>query len=248
MQTLSFSAGRHGYEFRRQNSKKLLIIIEGSDWCSVLGRVKNGRWIYTGMTAQIRQALSEQYTIFVPEKFNWRIGVDYFNNMTERECYTADNLLKCYTNIINEYLKSHNFDSIAIMGVSEGAILLPLLYNNIVNTKVSSLISLFGGGLSIHEDMVLLENLHSTPNSWKRFYKKILTTYQSKPYSVSIKEGYLGMPLKFWSSIIDILPFEYYKHINIPVLFIQGKRDYRIPKESTEYIQTNLPGKPFIYH
>jgi pimeloyl-ACP methyl ester carboxylesterase len=46
---------------------------------------------------------------------------------------------------------------------------------------------------------------------------------------------------------MHIRPFDYYKNINIPILFIHGRSDSTMPGESTAYIQENLPEKPFVY-
>jgi dipeptidyl aminopeptidase/acylaminoacyl peptidase len=59
--------------------------------------------------------------------------------------------------------------------------------------------------------------------------------------------GFLGMPYRMWNSFINIQPFDFYKTINIPVLFINGEKDTLVSVETTRYIQNNLPGKPFEY-
>jgi dipeptidyl aminopeptidase/acylaminoacyl peptidase len=46
---------------------------------------------------------------------------------------------------------------------------------------------------------------------------------------------------------MHIKPFDHYKNIDVPILFVHGDDNYRIPWESTEYIQKNLPEKPFNY-
>ena len=51
----------------------------------------------------------------------------------------------------------------------------------------------------------------------------------------------------FFHHLLLFLEFAIYQNINIPILFIHGKEDYIIPIESTEYIENNLPNKPFDY-
>jgi dipeptidyl aminopeptidase/acylaminoacyl peptidase len=56
-----------------------------------------------------------------------------------------------------------------------------------------------------------------------------------------------GTELLWITSILKIRPFDYYKNINIPVLFVHGEKDYNVAVESTMFVQENLPGKLFEY-
>jgi pimeloyl-ACP methyl ester carboxylesterase len=246
MEILSFSYYK-GYEFKNYASKKLLIVLEGSGWTSVLGEKRKQTWREVGIASQMLQVLQDRYTIFIPEKFNREPGVNYFEDRNERAEYTFDNLLACYREIINEYLSKNEYESIVIMGGSEGAIVLPVLYYQLDNINVSLLVSISGGGLSPHEAYPILAASEATPKSWKKLYNQVIEKYKSKPYPDSLEIGFLGMPFRFWSSIVDIRPIDYYQNIDIPILFIQGEKDYRIPKESTQFIGENLPEKPFDY-
>jgi esterase/lipase len=246
MTTLSFTYSK-GYEFKNPESKKLFIILEGSGWTSVLGEKRDNRWSDVGMASQMLQVLQSRYTIFVPEKFNREPSINYFNDFEERAEYTIDNLITCYTESITEYLSQNDYESVIIMGTSESAIILPVLYHQLDTIHISLLISFAGGGLSLHESYPILVKSDATPKAWKKMYKQVIETYRSKPYPDSLETGFIGMPFRFWNSIIDIKPINYYENIDIPVLFIQGVKDYRVPKESTQFVEKNLPGKPFYY-
>jgi dipeptidyl aminopeptidase/acylaminoacyl peptidase len=75
----------------------------------------------------------------------------------------------------------------------------------------------------------------------------VLEEYRNKPYPDSLEIGYLGMLFRYWSSFIDVRPADYYEYIDIQVLFVHGKKDYRIPVESSGYVERKLPDKPFEY-
>jgi pimeloyl-ACP methyl ester carboxylesterase len=244
---IRFFSYSKGYEFKNPDSKKLLIILEGSSWNSVLGEKRNNRWYDVMMGSQILQVLQDKYTIFIPEKLNREPGVNYFDDFDERARYTFDNLLECYRKTVNAYLSQNEYDSIVIIGSSEGALILPVLYNQIDNTDISLLVSIAGGGLSLHETYSILTSSKVTPKAWKTLYNEVIEEYKSKSYPDSLEIGYFGMPFRYWSSIVDVRPVDYYEAIDIPVLFIQGEKDYRIPKESTQYVEHNLPEKPFDY-
>jgi pimeloyl-ACP methyl ester carboxylesterase len=237
----------NAYEFKNHDSKKLLIILEGSSWNSVLGNRKNNTWRDVGMASQMVQVLQDRYTIFVPERFSREPGLNYFDDLDDRAQYTFDNVLSCYRESITEYLSQNEYESIVMLGSSEGAFILPVLYHQIDNTNISLLVSVAGGGLSPREIYPILAISDITPISWKKLYNQVIQRYQSKPYPDSLEIGFMGLPFRYWSSMVDIRPIDYYEYIDIPVLFVQGAKDYRIPKESTQYIEQNLPGKPFDY-
>jgi fermentation-respiration switch protein FrsA (DUF1100 family) len=236
-----------GYEFRNLSSKKLLIVLEGSGWSSVLG-VKKNNWKYVGVTAWLLQDLKSEYTIFVPEKFKREPGRDYFNDFEERERYTFMNLLACYTESINSYIVNNTFDSIGIIGISEGAIILPVLYTKINNAKVNFLVAYAGGGLSLRESYEIFAASSRRLSGYRKaLFAAIVETYKTTPYPDSLDAGFSAFPFRWWSSFIDVRPFDYYKNINIPVLFVHGEKDQNVPVESSRYVEHNLPQKPFSY-
>jgi esterase/lipase len=235
IETVSFTYSS-GYEFKNPNSKKLLIIIEGSGWNSVLGKKNNNVWENVGIASQFIPLLQDRFTIFIPEKFNRQPGETYFEDQDERSRYVFDNLLTCYRESITEYLSHNEYESIVIIGGSEGSILLPVLYLQIDNANISLLVSYAGGGLSLHESYPILAASNIIQRSWKKLYKEVIELYLSKPYPDSLETGY-----------IDIRPIDYYELIDIPVLFVHGEKDNRIPVESTRYIEKNLSKKNFNY-
>jgi len=103
------------YLFPNESSDKLIIILEGSGWVSVLGEKRGNFWVSVQMGSQLLQELKNDYTILIPEKLRRQPGMDYFKDMEDRANYTAENLLACYTESINGYLGDHNFSSICII-------------------------------------------------------------------------------------------------------------------------------------
>ena len=239
------------YVFRNDSSKKILISIEGSGWSSVLGEKGDKRWQYTEQGAQLLQVLGDEYTFLIPEKLNRQPGLEYSGDKEDRANYTAENLINCYVESINGYLAEHSFSSIVLIGTSEGAILLPLVYEN-MNDKdaVTAMVSFALGGLSLYESYGLLVGSPVTPEGWDVMYRDIIITRfnpENNDPIDSFEEAYWGLTKRWFKSILHIRPFDYYKNINIPILFIHGEKDYNVPVESTRYIQKNLLNKPFEY-
>jgi pimeloyl-ACP methyl ester carboxylesterase len=174
--------------------------------------------------------------------------------MDDREHYTAENLIACYSEVINGYLNEHNFTSIILIGTSEGAFLIPIIYNNLDEkhkANVKALISCMGGGLSFYENYEILVK-RKGPKEWQGwvdmygFYLEEFKPGKEK-YPNSYDELTNGTTLRWWNSMKDIRPFDYYKEIEIPVLFFHGYNDFSIPIESVAYIANNLTNKPFYY-
>jgi pimeloyl-ACP methyl ester carboxylesterase len=228
----------------------LIVSIEGSGWDSVLGVKNEERWLAVHQSAQLLQVLRDAYTFFIPEKLNRQPGLVYSRNVEDRADYTAENFLDCYLESINGYLAEHAFSSIVLIGGSEGAILLPLIYER-MNDKhaVTALVSLSGGGLSLYESYSILSVSPKVGAEWNERYRNIVEEYspEKRPYGYSFAEDVYGMSNRWFASFIHIRPFDRYKDIHIPILFAHGERDYNVPVESTRYIQENLPNKPFEY-
>jgi pimeloyl-ACP methyl ester carboxylesterase len=239
------------YFFPNDNSHKLIIFLGEAGWKTMLRAGEGNSLSITGMAAHILMSLQNTHAILMPEKLKRQPGSDYSKDMDDRARYTLENLLVCYIESINEYLKKNETASIVLIGASEGALLLPLVYEKMNNKeKVDAMVSINYGGLSLYESYKILSTTRSGyPREWVDFFTDILTIFnpENNEFPDSFEEDYYGMTYRYYNSIIHIKPFDYYKNINIPVLFVQGGNNYRIPVESTVYIQENLPEKPFYY-
>ena len=228
----------------------------GPGWYPAIGRPGERT---TGRFIDMLLPLHEDYNIFVPEKFNWQVGLYYFYDINARERYTVDNLLVVYAGVINEYLSQNDYKTIIITGISEGALLLPELYFQLDEFyRITALIPIAGGGLSDFEQYgIILKKLLSKEAPFKEPYindvagsiKEIesgFTMYSEEPYPDSTeRSGTITM--RWLTSIMFKRPFDFYADIEIPVLFIHGEMDRNVPVESTKYVESNLPNKPFDY-
>jgi pimeloyl-ACP methyl ester carboxylesterase len=250
MEILKYN-NRFAYNFHNKKSDKLIILTEGSGFESVLGVKENGIWSQVGNSAQLLQELHMKYTLLILEKLNRQPGIVYSEDMEDRANYTAVNLLAGYVETVDCYLAEHNFSSIILIGTSEGAMLLPLLYEKIRNKdKVIAMVSIGFGGLSMYESYNILNTKRKGyPQEWLDMFSDILNTFNPNNGKLpnSYEENYYNLTYRWFNSFFHIKPFDYYKNINIPILFVHGMSDYNIPFESTAYIQENLPEKTFQY-
>ena len=238
------------YLFHNESSDKLIIAIESSGWSSVLGIRQNNIWTSVQYGSQILQELSNYYTFLIPEKLQRQPGQIYYEDTEDRANYTVENLIACYTESINGFLAEYDFSLIVLIGSSEGAMLLPIIYENMNDkNKVAAMVSISFGGLSVYESYNILSTHQNLPQGWLEMYSNISQKFNpanSETFD-SFEENYYSFTLRYYNSIMHIRPFDYYERINIPILFIHGEADFNIPVESTRYIQENLPGKPFEY-
>jgi pimeloyl-ACP methyl ester carboxylesterase len=209
------------------------------------------------MTSQVIQPLRKDHTLILPEK--WKrdpkepAGINsgvYYEDLDLRLLYTLENLVENYAESINLYLSNNRYGSIFMVGVSEGAIILPFLYEKISDKeKIKGMVAYAGGGLSMYESMTILSTAKITPEAHKKMYAYVIENYDKgiEAWSNSIGVDKYGTVLLWLTSLLEFRPFDYYKNINIPVLFIHGEQDYNVPVESTRYVQENLPEKPFEY-
>ncbi|MDR2098155.1 MAG: hypothetical protein LBP37_06510 [Spirochaetaceae bacterium] len=238
------------------SSNRLIINIEGSGWDSVLGTRNDKRWLITRQGAQLLQVLNDTYTFFIPEKLNRQPGLDYSKEIGDRSNYTSERILDCYMESINGYLGEHSYSSIILIGSSEGAILLPLIYEKMVaKDSVKAMVSIAFGGLSLYESYRILSTSSQISQNFKEMYNHIIEVfdwmedYKSKNENINItpEEDFYGFNYRWFDSFLRIRPFEYYRNIDIPILFVHGKKDQNVSVESTQYIQENLPEKPYEY-
>jgi esterase/lipase len=249
MKTIQYG-NNFAYEFKSlESSNKLLVVLEGSGWDSSLGKYVNNQWEFTEIGAQLIQVLRKNHTILIPEKFGRKPGIDYFDNMEARYIYTEENLVDCYVTVIDEYLNENLHSSVVLVGTSEGAMLLPLICEKINNSElVKGMVAIAFGGLSIYESYQICIGKDGISDDWKDVYSYAIELGKNiNEYAESIETNSYGVVYRWMASFMNIRPFDYYKNINIPILFIHGKKDWNMAVESTEYIQKNLPEKPFDY-
>jgi pimeloyl-ACP methyl ester carboxylesterase len=255
--TLYFTDGQ-GYEFRNSSSNKLIITLDGGgDWFgSRVGLI--GDELEWNQVVNWLLPLYSDYNFFVPEKFDWgRRRESPFWDIKNREKYTLDNLVVNYASVISEYLSQNNYETIIIFGHSEGGVLAPELYSLLGDFNISALIISGAGGLISPVDIASVRRgVPLDDESIKQYtivYNNFLDAYSGERYADSPDEqsfrqkGQVFLPWHYFYSLHKRRPFEIYKNINIPVLFIHGLADVYVSPISTRYVEENLPDKPFDY-
>ena len=237
------------YEFLNTKSDTLVIYIDGTQWYSVLGWKEGNNWESLSFSKFFLDIFKENANVMIPERLNMQIGKVYLFNPETRRNYTLENLVKSYSFVINTYLNKKDFSSVIIIGHSEGAGLLPLIYREIEKKdRITGMIAVSYGGLSVYEQVKLLADSEiNMPDYYREACKNIdALKAEVELYPNSLGE-IMGYTYGWWNSFLHYRPYDYYAGINIPILFIHGDQDVTVPVESTKYIQENMPEKPFDY-
>lgn len=240
----------HAYLFKAHRSEKLIICLEGSGWDSNLGIKGKKRWKSTRVGGQLLQTLGDEYTILIPEKLNRLPGNVHYNDMHDRAAYTIDNIVDGYVGSINGYISENEPQMIFLVGISEGAAILPEVYNRIIDkNRIRGMVSYGFGGLSLIESYEIILKYDFLPDDAKYTYSHIISTFsqESTDLPLSYKEDYFSVTYRYLNSFLFIRPVEAYKNMDIPILFLHGKKDINTAVESTQYIQRNLPQDKFEY-
>jgi pimeloyl-ACP methyl ester carboxylesterase len=100
----------------------------------------------------------------------------------------------------------------------------------------------------VYEQVKILAN---TEINIPDYYREALQNIDALKAEIELYPNSLGEIMGYtygwWNSFLNYRPYDYYANINIPILFVHGRLDTMVPVESTQYVQENLPHKPFEY-
>jgi len=255
--TLYFTDGL-GYEYKNNLTKKLVIALDGGpDYQGARVGMPGEKLEWIQVFNWLMPLHNNGFSLFMPEKFDWEGERNRFWDIRNRERYTLDNLLANYAGVIQEYLSQNDYETIVIIGHSEGGFLAPELYFLLEDYNISAIISIGAGGLSSPTDITAARYGSALDDeSFKKnidSYNQFLAEYSGERYSEAPDEiiprrpGNYFLPLIYQYNQQARRPFELYRKINIPVLFIHGQFDGGVNVASTKYVEENLPDKHFDY-
>ena len=177
----------------------------------------------------------DKKTFSNPESFN--------DNSTIDEEVTIDII-----NIINYFKNDNQFSNyeIIILGHSLGAYLTPRIINK--SNKVSKGIMLAGNARSLDKLIIeqynYLYELNSTEDLKSELgkLKNQISFLHSKKFNFNTSKENLPLNLSanYWQSILDYNPLKEVKKVKIPMLILQGERDYQVTIKDFELWKKSL--------
>jgi hypothetical protein len=174
---------------------------------------------------------------------------DVINDFTVNE-ETIDDALAA-VNLLREAEKVDP-NRIFILGHSMGAMLAPRIATR--DEEVAGLILLAGGSRGLYVEKVLEQNEYLTSLDGKIDEAETeqlneIEEQLKKIRELDIKEGeiILGASKAYWEDLMEYDPVETAKNLTIPMLILQGERDYQVTMEDFREWEEGLSGKDKVY-
>jgi pimeloyl-ACP methyl ester carboxylesterase len=225
------------------NLKKLILFVHGSgpnDRDETIAENKPFRDIAESLYAKgIASYRFDKRTLSNPESFNEKSTID-------------DEVTNDVINIIHYFKQDTQFKDyeITILGHSLGAYLLPRIANE--SGQIAKIILMAGNARPL-EELVLeqynyLYQASPTPEM-KDALKKIeeqIETLHSKMFSLITPTEKLPLNLSayYWKSLLEYNPIKEIQKTTIPILILQGERDYQVSMKDFELWKISLKNNP----
>lgn len=221
------------------NQKKMIIFIHGSgpqDRDCTVAENKPFKDIAENLYQKgIASYRFDKRTLSYPETFNDKSTVD-------------DEVVSDVLNIIHFFKNNPDYleYEIVLLGHSLGAHLLPKIANQ--TNQINKIILLAGNARPLNE--LILEQydylLQLNPTDYMREevikIKKQNQLLKSKQFNsqTSNEELPLNLSATYWKSLLNYNPIKEIKKVNVPILILQGERDYQVSMKDFQLWKTAL--------
>jgi len=221
------------------NLKKLVLFVHGSgpqDRDETIYENKPFKEIAESLyTKGIASYRFDKRTLTNPESFDKKSTID-------------DEVTNDIIAIVNYFKEDKQFKDyeIIVLGHSLGAHLLARIANN--SNHISKIILMAGNArpleVLIAEQYDYLYKLNPSPELLEASnkIKKQIAFLKSKDFSVDAPKEKLPFNLSgyYWQSVLDYYPLKEIKKVQIPILILQGERDYQVSMKDFELWKSTL--------
>lgn len=212
---------------KENNQKKIVIFVHGSG--------PNDRNETTNVNKPFKDIAEGLYKLGISSyRFDKRT---YSNPESFTDKSTIDDeVVNDVLNIVDYIKKDKQFEGfeIIVLGHSLGAYLMPRIANN--STSIDRIIMMAGNSRSL--DTLVLEQynylyaLNPTPELKEEIdnFNSKRAILLSKDFNLNTPKDKLPLELSanYWKSLLDYKPLIEVKKIKIPILVLQGERDYQV--------------------
>jgi len=221
------------------NLKKLVIFVHGSgpqDRDETIFENKPFKDISESLYQKgIASYRFDKKTLTNPESFNYKSTID-------------DEVTNDIVNIISYFKENEEFKGyeIILLGHSLGANLMPRIAGK--SAQISKLILLAGNARSLEkliaEQYEYLYKQNPSPELLEasKKMKEQIAVLTSKSFNVNTPKEQLPFNLSgyYWKSVLDYDALKEVKNVKIPMLILQGERDYQVTMEDFELWKSTL--------
>lgn len=225
------------YLFERnenKNNDNLIVFLDGSTMNSSLG-IKGSILPWKSFSAAyiLQKKLSEDFDLLVPDRMNMETGKDYSGDTLRLSEYTLENRTIASAKSIDAVIQQNRYENILIIGYSEGGLILPKVYNQLVDKqKVKKIISISAGGFTYYD---LAKTTLKERGLKDNYVDSTISEINKNPDAIN--KFAFGHPYKKWKDFLYYNPVDEYKKIDIPLLVIQGDSDKNVSVESSRYLK-----------
>jgi alpha-beta hydrolase superfamily lysophospholipase len=223
----------------KENLKKLIIFVHGSgpnDRDESVSENKPFKNIAENLYAKgISTYRFDKRTLSNPESFNDKSSID-------------DEVTNDILNIVSYFKNNTEFADyqIIVLGHSLGANLLPRIANK--SNNISKIILLAGNSRPLstliteqYDYLYKLTPSEELKEASQKIKEKI-KVLNSKSFNLNTQKEKLPFNLSayYWKSVLDYNPTKEIKKVKIPILILQGERDYQVTMKDFEIWKTSL--------
>lgn len=223
----------------KNNLKKLVIFVHGSgpqDRDETIYENKPFKDIAESLYQKgIASYRFDKKTLTSPESFNDKSTID-------------DEVTNDIVNIITYFKENDQYAAyeIILLGHSLGANLMPRIAGK--SAQISKLILLAGNARPLEKliaeqyDYLYKQNPSPELQEAVNKIKEQITVLTSKSFNVNTPKEELPFNLSgyYWKSVLDYNPLKEVKNVKIPMLILQGERDYQVTMEDFELWKSTL--------
>ena len=209
------------------NLKKLVVFVHGSgpqDRDETIYENKPFKDIAEGLYAKgIASYRFDKRTLSNPETFNDKSTID-------------DEVTNDILNIIKYFKEDSQFKAyeIIVLGLSLGANVMPRIANQ--SNQIAKIILLAGNArpleVLVAEQYDHLYQLDPSPEllEGSKKIKEQIAVLKSKEFNLNTPKENLPFNLSayYWKSLLDYKPLQEVKKVKLPILILQGERDYQV--------------------
>lgn len=152
--------------------------------------------------------------------------------------YTYDDLLRRNIAALDLIAQRFDVEKIPVIGTSEGGAL--ALEIAASTDRVDRLAILGAGAMTQRQELRLLFDERGQGQAIESVFARIAANPQS------VERTELGLPNRYWASILDHDPKQYASHVSAPTLIIIGQNDKNVPPASAQLADTLIKNSELI--
>jgi alpha-beta hydrolase superfamily lysophospholipase len=172
------------------------------------------------------------------DKINMTTGRDHTDDPEVLRYDTLENRVQGVVEVVDAVLQANTYEEVFIYGVSEGALITPLVVSRIDHNVSGIIVQGVGTYSQLEGFKILGDSGLAMPEGWKDAYQNVDETIEMIDADPdSIDNIYMGLPYLRWATYGKYDPSDDFLHIDIPILLVHGCLDISDPVEGARALE-----------